>query len=147
MTTPICWAYCAQLFATKYHQGQFRRDGMTPYINHSAAVAGVFESDYCKAVAWLHDVLEDTDADIGDLNAIFPDEIVDAVMAITKREGQKYWQYLEQVASNRLAKAVKIADIKHNLSDSPTLKQVEKYRIALRFLEPHAPAQPQGDAS
>ena len=132
-----CWARSAQLFATKYHHGQFRRDGITPYIQHPAAVAASFESDYCQAVSWLHDVLEDTNADIGDLAACFPDEIVDAVMAITKRDGQDYQQYLEQVAANPLAKAVKIADIKHNLSDYPTVKQIEKYTKALRFLEPN----------
>jgi (p)ppGpp synthase/HD superfamily hydrolase len=134
---PFSWAFLAKGFAEKYHCGKYRRDGITPYVSHPAAVAACFESDYCKAVAWLHDVLEDTDANIGDLASVFPDEIVDAVMAITKREGQDYQQYLEQVAASPLAKAVKIADIKHNLSDSPTLKQIEKYRKALEYLEPN----------
>ena len=132
-----CWAGYAQLLATKYHQGQYRRDGVTPYIHHPAAVAASFESDYCKSVAWLHDVLEDTEADLGELPAAFPDEIVDAVIAITKKNGEDYQQYLERVAANPLAKMVKIADIKHNLSDSPIVKQIEKYTKALRFLEPN----------
>lgn len=129
------WASMAQEFAEKYHWGQFRRDGITPYIFHPAAIAQCFESDYARAVAWLHDVLEDTDADIGDLASVFPAEIVDAVMAITKRDGQPYDDYLKQVDANPLAKLVKIQDIKHNLSDQPTEKQIMKYNIALRFLE------------
>jgi (p)ppGpp synthase/HD superfamily hydrolase len=129
------WAGIAQDIAKRNHFGQFRRDGITPYINHPAAVADAVESDYAKAVAWLHDVLEDTHVTVRDLELIFPTQIVDAVIALTMQYGQSYEKYMEAVAKHPIARLVKIADIKHNLSDDPTEKQVRKYADALRFLE------------
>ena len=50
-------------FATKIHEGQFRADGVTPFINHPARVAELVErngGDECAVcVAWLHDVFEE----------------------------------------------------------------------------------------
>jgi hypothetical protein len=52
----------AEQIARKAHVNQFRRDGVTPYITHPEAVVKKLgtESDDVLAVAWLHDVLEDT---------------------------------------------------------------------------------------
>ncbi len=51
----------AENIARKVHQGQFRRDGITPYIVHPERVARrLSEDSEAQAVAWLHDVLEDT---------------------------------------------------------------------------------------
>lgn len=51
----------AREIATESHVGQFRRDGVTPYIDHPAAVVTRVGSDLRMiAVVWLHDVLEDT---------------------------------------------------------------------------------------
>lgn len=53
----------AKEFATKIHEGQFRADGVTPFINHPARVAELVErngGDECAVcVAWLHDVFEE----------------------------------------------------------------------------------------
>ena len=50
-------------FATKIHEGQFRADGVTPFISHPARVAELVErngGDECAVcVAWLHDVFEE----------------------------------------------------------------------------------------
>lgn len=52
----------AKAFATMIHEGQFRADGVTPFINHPARVAELVErngGDECAVcVAWLHDVVE-----------------------------------------------------------------------------------------
>lgn len=53
----------AKEFATKIHEGQFRADGVTPFISHPARVAELVErngGDECAVcVAWLHDVFEE----------------------------------------------------------------------------------------
>ncbi len=129
----------AEIIATHAHKGQFRRDGITPYIEHPRAVANSLINIRLKAVAWLHDVLEDTSITTFDLlvNGI-PGDIVDAVEILTKQPKQDYGKYLKLVKSNWMAKAVKIADMKANLADSPTIKQVQKYTQGLSFLQDEA---------
>lgn len=50
--------------AAQAHDGQYRKDGTTPYITHPARVAGMvaaFGGGYREiAAAWLHDLVEDT---------------------------------------------------------------------------------------
>lgn len=126
----------AILIATEAHQNQFRRDGKTPYITHPQKVANLVESKDAKAVAWLHDVLEDSDFTVKDLfDRGIPEHIVDAVVILTKSSLYTYEEYLERVKENELAKTVKIADMMANLSDTPTQKQVEKYTKGLTFLQ------------
>jgi len=127
----------AELLARRAHEGQFRRDGITPYIKHPEGVAERLkgESDEVVAVAWLHDVLEDTKM----TEAILLQEglsiaVVQAVSVLTKQKGQLYWAYLAELNKNPIAKKVKIADMLHNLSDSPTEKQIIKYCKGLIYL-------------
>lgn len=124
----------AYLLAIYIHSAQFRRDGKTPYFNHLEAVANKVEGPTQKAVAYLHDSIEDTNITLEDLADLFPEPIVKAVDAITKRKGENYKQYLARVKANWLATKVKIADISHNYSDSPTSRQKEKYEKAMSFL-------------
>ena len=53
----------AKEFATKIHEGQFRADGVTPFISHPARVAELVErnggDERAVCVAWLHDVFEE----------------------------------------------------------------------------------------
>jgi (p)ppGpp synthase/HD superfamily hydrolase len=118
--------------------GQFRRDGVTPYITHSEAVAKSLEGEDPNviAAAWLHDVLEDTTATPDVLRDVgVSEKVIRSVTILTRKEGQGYEEYLGWVRLNDIACKVKIADMRHNLSDSPTDKQVEKYTRALKFLE------------
>lgn len=129
----------AREFATKAHEGQTRWDKTTPYITHPQAVANAVD-DEAKPVAWLHDVLEDCPVDAGHLLAAgFTPEIVTAVEAMTKHQGEDYGEYLIRVAANPIARRVKIADIGHNLEGSLSPKRKDKYLRALKFLgEYHA---------
>ena len=123
--------------ATKSHQGQFRRDGVTPYITHPEAVANAFPTkcEGLKAVAWLHDVLEDTNTTEEDLlQAGISLWVVQAVQYLTKTPGEDYLAYLARVKASGIAADVKVQDILHNLGDDPSPKQVKKYAIALKFL-------------
>lgn len=54
----------AQHLAELFHEGQTRADKVTPYIEHPKKVAELVEkfggSEFCVALAWLHDVLEES---------------------------------------------------------------------------------------
>lgn len=128
----------AMLIAVMAHKGQFRRDGVTPYIEHPKAVVEKLasESDAVQAAAWLHDVLEDTPVTTGELRGvgIIP-EVIEAVELLTKRKGVGYTDYLAGVRGNEIARKVKIADMLHNLSDGPTERQIVKYAKGLLYLQ------------
>lgn len=127
----------AERIARKAHDGQFRRDGVKPYITHPEAVAKSLEGEhsYVVATAWLHDVIEDTDTTLDDLtNAGIPWQVIESVELLTREKDQPCEDYLHFVSQSEIARKVKIADINHNLSDSPTKKQKEKYAIALSIL-------------
>lgn len=135
MVGPSTLVETAKSFALKWHHGQFRRDGVTPYSVHLEAVAAAVQTDEAKAVAWLHDVVENTEAPIHELYSTFPKEVANAVIILTHDEYTSYKNYIIEVAKTPLARQVKIADIKHNLSDAPTEHQIKKYHAALKFLE------------
>lgn len=130
----------AKKIATEAHRGQFRRNGKTPYIKHPKAVAKELEQYYLMRetylpVAWLHDVLENTDLHILDLlHRGIPFEIAAAVEALTKRDDEDYLQYILRVRRNPIAIMVKIADMKDN-SKTATESQKTKYLLAKHILE------------
>lgn len=126
-----------RMIAINAHKGQYRRDGVTPYINHPFAVADRVDHlghEYV-CVALLHDVLEDTQVSVQDLYDVgVPANIVVAVIVLTKHEGISYDDYLKNIKQNELARRVKIADMISNLADNPTDKQIKKYAKGLDFL-------------
>ncbi|MFO1446665.1 MAG: hypothetical protein U1F61_00700 [Opitutaceae bacterium] len=135
------WVGLAAQTAAEAHAGQFRRDGVTPYLKHPEAVVARVRGDAsAEAVAWLHDVLEDTPLTVEDLRRRgIPDEVVGAVSLLTKGEGCDYGAYLARVRDHPLARKVKIADMLANLSDHPTERQIVKYAQGLLVLM-NAPA-------
>lgn len=132
----------AARIATKAHKGQTRWDKKVPYITHPQAVArSIIEADIYNeehvAAAWLHDVLEDTDVTAQDLVGQGVDRcVVDAVIALTKREGvENYVDYILRVAANDVARVVKMYDLKHNMSDLKSGSMKQKYELAFYILE------------
>jgi (p)ppGpp synthase/HD superfamily hydrolase len=120
------------------HEGQFRRDGITPYSSHPIAVAEMMDTEEEKVVALLHDVIEDTDYTYNKLYDLLlhdcSDRLRNALKLITKQDHQDYSVYMFNIGCCSLARKVKIADMFHNISDNPTLKQKEKYFSALKQL-------------
>ena len=127
--------------AKKAHKGQYDKAGVD-YIEHPLFVASLVDTQEEKAVALLHDVLEDSPYTAEELIlAGLPETIVSAVQILTKEKGQDYQQYLELVKSSPIARRVKLADLKHNsdLSRLATvtekdLEQLEKYKKAIDYL-------------
>lgn len=127
--------------ATEAHRGQFDKAGID-YIEHPIFVASQVNSAEEKAVALLHDVIEDSSITAEELlNAGLPETVVTAVQILSKKKGQDYHTYLKTVKSNPIARAVKLADLKHNsdLSRLETitdkdLERLEKYKKAIDYL-------------
>ena len=127
--------------AKKAHLGQVDKAG-EDYIKHPEKVASFVKTDEEKAVAYLHDVIEDTELTLENLYEYdFSKEVIEAVDIITKKRGEDYQSYLNSVKKNKLARAVKLADLRHN-SDLTRLikvtekdiKRKEKYQKAIDFL-------------
>lgn len=136
--------YKAMKIAYSAHQGQVDKAGL-PYIFHPYHLAEQMTDEFSACVALLHDVVEDTDTTVFDLQKEFPPEVVDAVKALTRIPGTKYFEYVRSLAENSIATRVKIEDLRHNL-DSTRLaglnetemeeqeKRKVRYEKALEYL-------------
>lgn len=93
------------------HGGDKNKHDGELYMLHVHRVAYLVKqangTDHQIAVAYLHDVVEDTFVTLNDLRLLFDDSIVKSVDAITKRDGESEDQYLERVKANRDARFVK----------------------------------------
>ena len=131
----------AHIVAVYAHSGQTDKAGQ-PYIGHPRAVAAQMDTDDERAVAYLHDVLEDTFITEQTLRNLFGDRICDAVVSLTHCPVESYEQYVRRLGEDPLARKVKLADLRHNmdLSRLPVVtsrdrKRAEKYKKAARYLE------------
>lgn len=131
----------AYAIAEKAHAGQVDKGG-NAYIEHPLAVANLVTTEEEKAVALLHDVVEDTHITLELLRSLeFSDRIVEAVDCLTKREDEDLGAYLLRVKCNTLATIVKIADLTHNSDLSRLSKpnekdfaRTERYKREIAFL-------------
>lgn len=135
-------------FAYDKHKGQFRSDGES-YITHPIEVSLKYLDPYytnwqTRIVAVLHDVLEDTDATFDELNHIFGEDIALCVFLLSKSENLSYEKYIGIIkqGNNPVVTAVKIADLKHNLSTIDNIKDESRrnklksrYQKALTVLQ------------
>lgn len=127
--------------ATEAHKGQFDKAGVD-YIEHPIYVASQVDTEEEKAVALLHDVIEDSPFTSEELLlAGLPETVVAAVQILSKKKEQDYQTYLENVKSNPLARVVKLADLKHNSDLSrlgsvtdKDLERLKKYKKAIDYL-------------
>jgi (p)ppGpp synthase/HD superfamily hydrolase len=126
--------------ATKAHEGQTRWGG-EPYITHPLAVAKSFdEGGDAWIAAVLHDVMEDSEVTERDLRQHFSNSIVDALVLLTHLSGETYAEYIMKIRrAGGIARAVKIADIEHNLSDltdpNKHKQRRDKYQLAWMLLK------------
>jgi len=131
----------ALAFAVKAHEGQFRKDGKTPYIVHPIGVAerlmrwGIDDSNPIIAAAYLHDTLEDTDTQLWQLAAELGDEIACLVVDVTfygdSKSDKQAW--LDGIATSRgHAKLLKAADCLCNVED---FIRDGKYAYAIEYLD------------
>ena len=75
----------AERLAIKAHAGQKDKAGKDYFEAHVAVVAnGIIGDPIAKAVAFLHDTVEDTSVTIEDIKAEFPKKVADAVDVLTQ---------------------------------------------------------------
>ena len=130
----------AMIIAYKAHQNQFDKANI-PYIYHPIHIAEQMDTELECIVALLHDVVEDTDITLNDLEKEFPQEVIDLLKILTHDKKIDYIEYIKKVNTNTIATKIKIADLKHNsditrLENITTtdLKRIEKYKKALEIL-------------
>lgn len=123
------------------HRDQLDKGGM-PYVFHPFHLAEQMTDENTVVTALLHDVVEDSNITLDMLKTMgFDGEIAEALRLLTRDPRISYMEYIESICANPIAKAVKIADLKHN-SDltrlpevtSADLLRVEKYTEALKRL-------------
>ena len=119
------------------HKDQLDKSGM-PYIYHPFHVAEQMETEETVAVALLHDVIEDTDYTLEDLKAMgFPYSVTGALALMTHDDSVPYLDYVAKLKDDPIARAVKLADLRHNsdLSRIPDATQKDLDRVAQYSLE------------
>lgn len=111
--------HLAIALALEYHKDQEDKSGK-PYIFHPLAVMmmlveqGESNEDILSA-AVLHDVIEDcavTEADL--ISKGVSKSCATLVTLLSKKEGEKYWDYIDRIKVSHEARIIKLADLKHN---------------------------------
>ncbi|HCP08472.1 MAG TPA: hypothetical protein DIT25_01590 [Candidatus Moranbacteria bacterium] len=141
-------------FAEKAHIGQKRKSG-EDYIQHSLHtalnIARLGLGSKTIAAGLLHDVPEDTNVTLKEIEDDFGHEIAFLVDGVTKvgkirLRGEKEEIYLENLRKMFLAMAadirvviIKLADRTHNMETLEALPEEKRHRIALETLEVFAP--------
>ena len=143
----------AYRYAELMHDGQKRASG-EPYFTHPCAVAEILidlgMDTPSIAAAFLHDVIEDTDATADDIREKFGNEILTLVDGVTKLDKIRYASHEEEDAENFrkifVAMAndvrviiIKLADRLHNMRSLNYLSNERQQRIAKETLEIFTP--------
>ena len=141
-------------FANQAHKGIKRRSG-EPYIMHPIAVAkivcneiGLGSTSICSAL--LHDVVEDTDYTVEDIENIFGPKIAQIVDGLTKISGgifgdrasaqaENFKKLLLTMSDDIRVILIKIADRLHNMRTLGSMLPNKQYKIAGETLYIYAP--------
>lgn len=130
----------ALILAAEAHRGQVDKRG-DPYLIHVMRVVLRMQTEEERIVAALHDVLEDCKSEpIRERVYYFPPHLHTAVVVLTRDAyipELTYEEYIERVAKNPLARAVKMADLQDHLDNAAGVLGEEhrkRYRRALNYL-------------
>jgi hypothetical protein len=138
----------AAALARYAHRGQVDKAGK-PYWTHPARVAQrvAVRRPELVAAAWLHDVVEDTDVTLEEIESMFGPQVAQWVDALTHRPGEDRVDYLARVShAGPGPVAIKRADIADNsnpdrlflLDESTRERLTVKYRVSQALLGDHS---------
>ena len=142
-------------FVCKKHAGIYRKSG-EPYIHHLIEVAYIIASLQAGPVTiasgLLHDVVEDTDTTIEDIEKMFGSECAKIVDALTKIQRLKLSHRTQEefeaedrrkiflgMAKDVRVILIKLADRLHNMRTIASLKEDRQHALAQETLEVFAP--------
>jgi GTP pyrophosphokinase len=143
----------AYTFAYKAHDGQMRKSG-EPYITHPTSVAFILASHKLDletvAAGFLHDVVEDCDVELSELEERFGKglaRIVDGVTKIGKvkfrdkseAQAENYRKMIMAMSEDVRVLLVKLADRTHNMQTLGFMKPEKQERIARETLDIFTP--------
>jgi GTP diphosphokinase / guanosine-3',5'-bis(diphosphate) 3'-diphosphatase len=144
----------AYRFSEIAHRGQVRNSG-DPYITHSVEVAKILAElqldSVTVAAGLLHDVVEDTDVTLRDVEDEFGKPIAEIVDGLTKiaklpsggstqeRQVESYRKLLLSIARDARVIIVKLADRLHNMRTLDWLSPEKRRRIAQETRDLYAP--------
>ena len=121
------------------HKGQKDKAGKT-YIFHPLKVSFGVKTKDAKIIALLHDVLEDSNYTIEDLDFLTEKQKY-SLNLLTHKKDESYFDYIEKIRDDDIAKEVKLSDLKHNSNlkrlkniTEKDLERVEKYKKAIEIL-------------
>lgn len=130
----------AVMMATLWHMGQKDKGGQT-YILHPLAVMSFIQAECTEhperipmgllaqdllIAGILHDVVEDCGVSLGEIKNLFGSVVMGLVDAVTRREGEKYFDFVRRTKLDEGAVIVKRADLKHNMSPARMANLSEK---------------------
>lgn len=133
----------ASSFAARAHDGQYRKDGETPYAAHPFRVCLIvrdvfgFNDPRMLLAALLHDTIEDTTTDFDDLEKQFGSEVASWVAYLTKdkrlADDERETAYIDGLLQAPWQVQVcKLADVYDNLSDSSHFPKDKRKRTLER---------------
>jgi guanosine-3',5'-bis(diphosphate) 3'-pyrophosphohydrolase len=143
----------AYAYAAEAHAGQMRKSG-EPFVSHPLEVAGILAELHLDTAtitaAILHDVVEDSHVDLGEIRTRFGEEVADLVDGVTKLGRIKVGTLAEQQSQNMrkmliaMAKDVrviliKLADRLHNMRTIEFLEPERQLDKARETMEIYAP--------
>lgn len=131
------------LVANKF-KGVTDKDG-EPYVMHCLRVMMGTEHPHAQLVGLMHDLVEDTDVTLEDLQSLgFPPEVVEGVTLVTHEDSISYTDYVVRLSHNEIARQVKLSDLRDNSSITRVLyregnterdvKRIGRYVLSYQFL-------------
>lgn len=123
--------------AARAHTGQVNKAG-EPYILHPLRVMLACRTELEMVCAALHDTVENTDITLDDLRREgFGEDVITIVDTLSRRDGEKYGDFITRILESETACRIKLADLADNMRMSKTpdpgekdLKRMEKYKRA-----------------
>lgn len=129
----------ALIIMFKAHKGQKDKAGRA-YIFHPLKVSFEVKTQDAKIVALLHDVLEDSNYTIEDLDFLTEKQKY-SLNLLSHKKYEPYFDYIEKIKHNGIAKEVKLSDLRHNSNlkrlkniTEKDLERVKKYKKAIEIL-------------
>src|SRR6266404_95778 len=143
----------AYLFSARQHRGQTRQSG-EPYLVHPLEVANILADlnldPTCVTTGLLHDIVEDTETSVEEIEEYFGPEIAHLVDGLTKislldhasteeRQALNMRKMLLAMVDDVRVVLVKLADRLHNMRTLEYLPGEKRRRIAQETLDVYAP--------